>query len=102
MATSAAIIIGGIGTNPSSAAPGNHGITKAVGTSTSVDTRSTRPGRLRSWSGLVETDFQGRLRFSYANRPVKVYMELGSYFLFLQEQIKDIIITQPFICTNGH
>jgi len=22
----------------------------------------------------------------------KVYMELGSYFLFLQEQIKDIII----------
>jgi hypothetical protein len=29
------------------------------------------PGRLRSWSGfrLVETDFQGRLRFSYANRP---------------------------------
>jgi hypothetical protein len=27
----------------------------------------------------------------------KVYMELGSYFLFLQEQIKDIIIiiTQP-------
>jgi hypothetical protein len=27
------------------------------------------PGRLRSWSGPVETDFQGRLRFSYANRP---------------------------------
>ena len=24
--------------------------------------------------------------------PSKVYMELGSYFLFLQEQIKDIII----------
>jgi hypothetical protein len=24
---------------------------------------------------------------------LKVYMELGSYFLFLQEQIKDIIIT---------
>jgi len=23
---------------------------------------------------------------------IKVYMELGSYFLFLQEQIKDIII----------
>ena len=23
---------------------------------------------------------------------LKVYMELGSYFLFLQEQIKDIII----------
>jgi len=22
------------------------------------------PGRLRSWSGPVETDFQGRLRFS--------------------------------------
>ena len=45
---------------------------------------------------------------------LKVYMELGSYFLFLQEQIKDIIITptraldpvacgartqaQPYIC----
>ena len=27
---------------------------------------------------------------------LKVYMELGSYFLFLQEQIKDIII-----CTLG-
>ncbi len=54
--------------------------------------RSGCPDRLRSWSGLVETDFQGRLRFSYANRPVKVYMELGSYFLFLKEQIKDIII----------
>jgi len=27
------------------------------------------PGRLRSWSGPVETDFQGRLRFSYVNRP---------------------------------
>ena len=25
---------------------------------------------------------------------LKVYMELGSYFLFLQEQIKDIIITK--------
>jgi hypothetical protein len=25
---------------------------------------------------------------------LKVYMELGSYFLFLQEQIKDIIIVQ--------
>ena len=25
---------------------------------------------------------------------LKVYMELGSYFLFLQEQIKDIIIIQ--------
>jgi hypothetical protein len=29
---------------------------------------------------------------------LKVYMELGSYFLFLQEQIKDIIIiTQPTV-----
>jgi hypothetical protein len=27
------------------------------------------PGLLRSWSGPVETDFQGRLRFSYDNRP---------------------------------
>jgi hypothetical protein len=26
---------------------------------------------------------------------LKVYMELGSYFLFLQEQIKDIIIISP-------
>jgi hypothetical protein len=29
---------------------------------------------------------------------LKVYMELGSYFLFLQEQIKDIIIS--FASTN--
>ncbi len=28
---------------------------------------------------------------------LKVYMELGSYFLFLQEQIKDIII-KPHFC----
>ena len=27
---------------------------------------------------------------------LKVYMELGSYFLFLQEEIKDIIINHPF------
>jgi hypothetical protein len=27
----------------------------------------------------------------------KVYMELGSYFLFLQEQIKDIIITPGWL-----
>ena len=27
----------------------------------------------------------------------RVYMELGSYFLFLQEQIKDIIITQESV-----
>jgi hypothetical protein len=26
---------------------------------------------------------------------LKVYMEIGSYFLFLQEQIKDIIIITP-------
>ena len=31
------------------------------------------PGRLRSWSGPVETDFQGRLRFSYANRPAATW-----------------------------
>jgi len=30
---------------------------------------------------------------------LKVYMELGSYFLFLQEQIKDIIITPSFLHT---
>ena len=27
---------------------------------------------------------------------LKVYMEIGSYFLFLQEQIKDIIIRRTF------
>jgi hypothetical protein len=36
---------------------------------------------------------------------LKVYMELGSYFLFLQEQIKDIIIlsrgAQGEACTSG-
>ena len=32
-------------------------------------TKHTRPGRLRSWSGPVETDFQGRLRFSCDSRP---------------------------------
>jgi hypothetical protein len=35
---------------------------------------------------------------------LKVYMELGSYFLFLQEQIKDIIIisstTAKALCTH--
>jgi hypothetical protein len=31
---------------------------------------------------------------------LKVYMELGSYFLFLQEQIKDIIIF-PCPATSG-
>ena len=28
---------------------------------------------------------------------LKVYMELGSYFLLLQEQIKDIIIKREFV-----
>jgi hypothetical protein len=28
------------------------------------------PGRLRSWSGPTETDFHGRLRFSYDGKPV--------------------------------
>ncbi len=28
---------------------------------------------------------------------LKVYMELGSYFLFLQEQIKDIIIINSLV-----
>jgi hypothetical protein len=32
---------------------------------------------------------------------LKVYMELGSYFLFLQEQIKDIIITIGTAVTNA-
>jgi len=46
--------------------------------------------------------------FTFAKRPLhtrcrvmvrtflKVYMELGSYFLFLQAQIKDIIIMETF------
>jgi hypothetical protein len=28
------------------------------------------PGRLRSWSGPVDPEFQGRLRFSYDSIPV--------------------------------
>jgi hypothetical protein len=32
---------------------------------------------------------------------LKVYMELGSYFLFLQEQIKDIIIITHFLPDDG-
>jgi hypothetical protein len=38
-----------------------------AGINTHRDAR--RPGRMRSWSGPVETDFQGRLRFSSGNRP---------------------------------
>jgi hypothetical protein len=33
---------------------------------------------------------------------LKVYMELGSYFLFLQEQIKDIIIIKGTADSWGH
>jgi hypothetical protein len=33
-----------------------------------------------------------RRRGAATPQPQKVYMELGSYFLFLQEQIQDIII----------
>jgi hypothetical protein len=32
---------------------------------------------------------------------LKVYMELGSYFLFLQEQIKDIIIIESIMVLVG-
>jgi len=32
---------------------------------------------------------------------LKVYMELGFYFLFLQEQIKDIIIIKRSCTVNG-
>jgi len=32
---------------------------------------------------------------------LKVYMELGSYFLFLQEQIKDIIIIRERVLFIG-
>ena len=35
-------------------------------------------GRLRSWSGPVETDFQGRLRFSYANGPASTSFLLAT------------------------
>jgi GTPase involved in cell partitioning and DNA repair len=31
---------------------------------------------------------------------LKVYLELGSYFLFLQEQIKDIIIIEKISTTS--
>jgi hypothetical protein len=34
-----------------------------------TDRDARRPGRLTSWSGPVETDFQGRLRFCSGNRP---------------------------------
>jgi hypothetical protein len=33
---------------------------------------------------------------------LKVYMELGSYFLFLQEQIKDIIIIGGRLLAAGN
>jgi hypothetical protein len=33
-------------------------------------TRPAGPGRLRSWSGPVDHEFQGRLRFSYDSMPV--------------------------------
>jgi hypothetical protein len=41
----------------------------------------------------------------YSGEPgtfLKVYMELGSYFLFLQEQIKDIIISRVPMGENQH
>jgi hypothetical protein len=42
-------------------------------------TRPAGPGRLRSWSGPVDPEFQGRLRFSYDSRPGRVpgQCELG-------------------------
>jgi hypothetical protein len=43
------------------------------------------PGRLRSWSGPVETDFQGRLRFSYDNRPAPKSSKVGSSGLGTRE-----------------
>ena len=47
------------------------------------------PGRLRSWSGPVETDFQGRLRFSYANRP-------GS-----ESDVGTVPVTRDFRCQRN-
>jgi hypothetical protein len=54
------------------------------------------------FSLLVDAGRRGAGRFIISARPskqprmgrtfLKVYKELGSYFLFLQEQIKDIII----------
>jgi hypothetical protein len=33
------------------------------------------PGRLRSWSGPVDPEFQGRLRFSYDSRPANHHVQ---------------------------
>jgi hypothetical protein len=43
---------------------------------------------LRSWSGPVETDFQGRLRFSYANGP-------GDHSLESLRQLYDLDTADP-------
>ena len=39
------------------------------------------PGRLRSWSGPVETDFQGRLRFRIDNIPVQHAIHIAEHAL---------------------
>jgi hypothetical protein len=48
---------------------------------------------LRTMTGVSQFWFSGLFRqVFFKHQYLKVYMELGSYFLFLQEQIKDIII----------
>jgi len=50
-------------------------------------------GRLRSWSGPVETDFQGRLRFSYANRPGIVMSQSQGVTSIESRWIKETLLT---------
>jgi hypothetical protein len=53
------------------------------------------------------TNFPYKFGLRWSKQPLmvrtflKVYMELGSYFLFLQEQIKDIIITTTQLRLHG-
>jgi len=46
--------------------------------------------RAHSWANRFQQP--AHLKVLLVRTFLKVYMELGSYFLFLQEQIKDIII----------
>ena len=44
--------------------------------------------------GVEDMCYERRRAEASVSTFLKVYMELGSYFLFLQEQIKDIIINE--------
>jgi hypothetical protein len=70
----------------------------------SVTTRLTLPSHTRRQSITLLRPFRLFRQTSPKTRFLKVYMELGSYFLFLQEQIKDIIITKldciPLVTTT--